>query len=94
MDGIAELNEASIIDRLVRPIVVEVTTFILDLGGFWGVVILVGLLPLYVYGYLAYTGRIGPSSLKGRLWGAVALLLTVVLSFWFWVVTVVRGAWG
>ena len=55
---------------------------IIGIGAFvalWATVLLIGFLPLWIYGYLVYSKRATLSDVKGKVWGAVALTLTLLV---------------
>ena len=44
---------------------------------------MVGFLPLWVYGYMVYRKRIRLFDVKGKIWGAAALMLSLFVSAYF-----------
>lgn len=57
-------------------------------------IFLVGLLPVYVYGYCVFSKRIRLSSLSGRLSGVFAFIMTLLLSGILWSSAIALGSWG
>ena len=57
-------------------------------------ILLVGFLPLYIYGYFAFSGRLDLVSLTGKAYGFSALFVSLLLSCVFWLSAAIMGAWG
>jgi hypothetical protein len=62
--------------------------------GYWLSVLLIVLLPLYVFGFLYWRGKVKVSGSKvGLLLFIVSILLSIFLVFVFSVTTIVLGGW-
>lgn len=57
-------------------------------------ILLIGFLPLYVYGYFAFSGKTNFSHTRGKIFGFSALLLSLLLSCIFWLSAAIMGTWG
>lgn len=89
----AESHGASIVELMLETIIVF-SGVVVGYVGFFGAAFLVGLLPLYIYGYFIIGRGVRLSSAKGRIWGAVALLSALTLLFYLWIIEAVMGMWA
>lgn len=57
-------------------------------------IFLVGLLPVYVYGYFFFSKKSRISTWRGRLHGVFAFIITLLLSGILWLSAMALGSWG
>ena len=64
----------------------QVLLIVIGLAGvtvLWSAVLVLGFLPLWIYGYLVCRKHIEFSDAKGKAWGAVSLMLALFVSWCF-----------
>ena len=57
-------------------------------------ILLFGFLPLYIYGFFAFRDKSYLSKRKGKIYGTLAVLLTIIMMAVLWMAAVIIGAWG
>ena len=88
-----ELDGTGVIEKLIQ-IFFLIAGCIINYTGLLLAILLIGFLPLYVYGYFIYVERLNLSTRQGKMCGIVVLLLALALSFILWLSAAIMGTWG
>lgn len=93
MSCFGNLDPGGLADRALQIIFFAASCVVINVGLLLSI-LLVGLLPAYLYGYFVFTKKSKISTWRGRLHGVAAIVMTLILSGILWVSAIVLGAWG
>ena len=88
-----ELDGSGFVERFIQIFFLTAGCVVNYIGLFLAI-LLIGFLPLYIYGYFAFNRKDNFSHRKSKVCGFAALLLSVLLSCVFWLSAAIMGTWG
>lgn len=87
LDGTGFLEHSLQITFIAAGCVVSYTGLVLS-------IILIGLLPSYLYGYFVYSKKSDITTWSSKLYGAFAFVMTLLFSSILWLSAIAMGSWG